>query len=78
MKFPAAVLLVAFLAPGCGIGDSVGDECVVERRAYDRLQKKSAGLAARGVRPDAPIVRQTAEEVARARAALTQCTTQPG
>jgi len=73
MRFIAAVG-IALLCLGCGIGDAMGDECGGYKSAYESLSRLSAGLAKRGVSPDAPIVRHTNERVAQARAAATACT----
>lgn len=80
MRGPLGVLLAGLalaLAAGCGIGDSVANECIGLKRVYERAQKRNVSLATAGVPADAAVSRAAAERLARARADYTACVAAP-
>lgn len=76
--FTALALATALLAlvggVGCGIGDSVANECITKQRVYDRAQKRTTSLIVAGVPTDAAVHRAARKRLAEARSEYGACT----
>jgi len=77
-RFPAlaAALLVLGAVAGCGIGDSVADECITKQRLYEQAQKRASSLAVAGVSNDAAVHVAARERLARLRSDVEACAAQ--
>lgn len=72
----ATALLVLGAAAGCGIGDSVANECITKQRAYEQAQKRSSSLAVAGVPNDAAVHVAARQRLARLRSDVEACAAQ--